>query len=268
MGLRLYEYTSYKEFLADYIEANRRPGIVTELAQAARCDRTYLSQVLSRKAQLTPDHALGIAEYLNFSEPDQEFFLLLVLYERAANPRAREILNAKIQRRAQDNLILTKKIMSQATASEISEEQKTFYYSSWKPASVHLLTSAEKFRSVDAIAQRLSLPRRQIEDILGELARMGLVAQKGAEFHHSGANIHVPRGSPHNLMNHLHWRNRAVDASGGDGVHYTSIFAVSRADWPGLKARILEFIESQRKMIAESGAEDVYAFTCDLFRPN
>ena len=93
----IYEYLSYKTYLKDQLK-NKGEGVsVTSLAQAAACNRTYLSQVLNSKVQITPDQAVLMAEYLKLNSDEKDFFLLLVLLERASNFKSRSIFEKKIQ---------------------------------------------------------------------------------------------------------------------------------------------------------------------------
>jgi hypothetical protein len=95
---------------------------------------------------------------------------------------------------------------------------------------------------------------------------MGLVKRSGNKYQHAGQLLHVKRGNPFNRINHLNWRWAAVDrASDPESVHFTNVFSISKSDWPKLKAKLLDFIETQNSTIHASGAEDVYTFCCDLF---
>ena len=70
-------------------------------------------------------------------------------------------------------------------------------------------------------------------------------------------------------VNHSNWRQRAIlDLQKADetGVHYTSVFAVSRADAERMKELIAATTMRQRKMIPASPEEDLYCFLTDFFR--
>jgi hypothetical protein len=47
-------------------------------------------------------------------------------------------------------------------------------------------------------------------------------------------------------------------------LHYTSVFAIAKADFLKLREDVIAFIESQRKVVQESGSEEVCVFCCDL----
>lgn len=266
--MNIFEYDSYKAFLKSHIETHRRPGLIAELAKIAGCDRTYLSQVLNGKVHLTSDHAINLAESMGLSEAEQNYFLLMVLNDRAASAEAKDRLKKKMQKLADENLVLTKKIKSREIPGELPEELKAKYYSSWYFGAIHILTCIPEYQSIEAISRLLKMDRKHIEEVLLKLVEMKLVEKSGERFLHTGNNLHIPSYSPLTSINHLNWRLRGVEKSSADaGIHYTTTFAVSAKDTQRLRSQLLDFIEKQRSMIHKSGSEEVFTFCCDLYSP-
>lgn len=263
----IFEYKSYKKYIQDLILSHGR-GSVGKLAEAAGCNRTYLSQVLNSKIQLTPDHIYGIADSVGLSSEEQDFLILLLLYERSASKRVQEKLKVKIEEINQTNLVLSKKISEKKDSLEIPELLKAKYYSNWKYAAIHTLTSIGSFQSSSAIAKKVNIPEATAITLLKELREMGLIKQIGVRWIHSGRNIHTPVGSTHTALNHLNWRLKSLeDVNDKHSVHYTTLFSLSLEDWDLLRKQLLSFIEKQRDQIHKSGAEEVYCFCCDLYQP-
>lgn len=264
--MSIYEYDSYKDYLRSEIEQRKKPGLMTALAKSAGCDRNYLSQVLSGKAQLTTDHAVNLSEALELNSSESDYFLQLVIKERSSNQRARLKIEAKLEKLRHDHSLLTERVRSSDRPGELSDESKLRYYKSWKPAAAHILVSIPAHQSAASVAQALSLSEPEALRLLEELCDMGLVLRKGTQFIHRGANIHVPANSALALMNHLNWRMRAMDAaSSARGLHYSDVFSISKQDVAVFSALILEFVEKLRKKIKLSGAEEACVFCCDLF---
>ncbi len=267
MNINIFAHEAYKEFIRDYIKQHQRRGLISDLAEAAGCNRTYFSQVLGSKVQLTPDHIMGLAEYLRLNDLEENYFLLMLLKDRASTPKIKNTFKTKMDQLRIDNHSLTKKIKSSG-AGELSEEQKAQYYSSWLFAAAHILTSASQFQSVEDIASRLRISKKLAQGILQDLTDMNLVKVTSGRYSHSGTNIHVSKGSAFNVLNHMHWRNKALEFSNAeDSLHFTYVFGLSKKEWPKLKEMLLKFIEEQRQVVARSGSDDVYCFTCDLFSP-
>ncbi|MDG0817190.1 TIGR02147 family protein [Bdellovibrio svalbardensis] len=264
---RVFGYHSYKKYLKDISEMQGR-GAISKLAEAAGCDRTYLSQCLSSKVQLTPDHILGLAEYLNLSEAEEEYFLLLLLFERSASRTAQLKIKKKMEKLNQADLILSKKIAQKDDSNELTEIQKAKYYSSWKYAALHTLSSINEFQSTQTMTRKARLSEIEGLGILKDLEKAGLLSFQNGKWIHSGKNIHIPTGSSHNAQNHMNWRLKAVDSvNNKNAIHYTTLFSVSKKDWELLRTQLLAFIDRQRDTIHASGSEEMYCFCCDLFQP-
>jgi uncharacterized protein (TIGR02147 family) len=264
--MRIFEFNSYKKFLTAHIAASSRRGLISELAKAAGCTHSYLSQVLHGNLELTPDQAWALTEHLSLSNDEADYFLLLVLSERAASPRLKKKLESKLESLKAKQL-LTQKAVSNSIDYQLKPSQRDRYYSSWITGAIHTLTSSIDYQTIEEISKRLSISPLEVENIISWLVENGLVKRIGNRFQHTGENIHLPTNSIHNQINHLNWRLRGVQgASKSNDIHYTSIFTISKADVDKLRAELIHFIETQRQSIHTSGSEEGYVFCCDLFR--
>lgn len=264
---KIFSYNSYKNYLKDIVESQGR-GSIAKLAEAAGCDRTYLSQCLSTKVQLTPDHIFGISQYLKLAEDEEDYFLLMLLYDRSASRGAQGKVKEKMEKMVQSNLILSKKISQKADSNQLTAEQKTKYYLSWKYAAIHTLTSIKEFQSISSISKKTRIPEPEVAFVLQDLLEMGLIRQNNGKWVHSGKNIHIPIGSPLTTQNHLNWRLRSVEnVNNKNAIHYTTLFSIAKKDWEQLRDDLLTFIEKQRDFIHASGTEEMFCFCCDLYQP-
>lgn len=241
---------------------------MTDLANAAGCDRTLFSQTLNSKVHLSPDHALGISEFLGMSEGEQEYFLTNLLHDRASRASSRAILKRKMIKLTKEDQVLNKKVVSQERLDELSVKQREAYYSSWLVSAAHILTSIAEFRTVEAVARRLSISNQQAHNILENLRNLGIVQHNESGYAHKGTNLHGLATSAFTVLHHHQWRAKAMEfAQSGESIHYTNVFSLSREDWPKLKRILLDFIEKKRQFVHNSGADDIYCFCCDLFSP-
>lgn len=264
---RIFTYQSYKDYLKDTIEVLGR-GSISKIAESARCNRTYLSQCLSTKVQLTPDHILGISEYLKLNELEQDYFLLLLLYERSALKNARSLIKQKMLKLIQADLVLSQKISEKGDSDQLTSQQKNIYYSSWKYAAIHTLTSISDYQTIQSITKKTRLPEQEVTVVLKELHGMGLIQFNNGKWIHNFKNIHIPVGSSMTVQNHLNWRLKSVeDVNNKNAIHYTTLFSLSENDWKDLQAQLIKYIDKQRDFIHDSGAEEMYCFCCDLFKP-
>jgi uncharacterized protein (TIGR02147 family) len=264
--MKVFEFNSYKKYLNNYIERSGRRGLISELARAAGCTHSYLSQVLNGKPDLTPDQAWSLTEHLLLSTEEAEYFFTLVLNERAATPKLKKNLEAKLKALKSEQTQTTK-VVSKTTDAQLLISQRDRYYSQWTVGAIHSLTASKEYQTIEKLSDRLNLSKLEVEQNLQWLVENSLVKKSGNRFLHSGQNIHLPTEAIHNQINHLNWRLRAVQASfRSDEIHYTSTFTISQKDWDYLRRELLTFIESQRKQIQSSGSDEGFVFCCDLFK--
>ena len=105
--MNLYEYFSYKTYLLDLISTTNFK--VSTLAEIAGCNRSYFSQMLNGKVQLTTDHIINLAESLDFSELEKDYFVTLGLMERSSLINTKDTLSKKLNKIRQKSQILSKK---------------------------------------------------------------------------------------------------------------------------------------------------------------
>jgi len=84
----------------------------------------------------------------------------------------------------------------------------------------------------------------------------------------SGRDLHLPKHSPLNSINHANWRQRAIahiQLGQEEGLHYTGIHALSRADSERFAEMLRETILKTRQLVAPSPEEEMICFTFDYF---
>lgn len=264
--MNVFSCTGYKEFLRGFIEARKRKGVVSEVAAYCGCDRTYLSQVLNGKADLTPDHVVRFCDALELDENESRYLMLMLLKDRASAPAARKSFQEKLDKLRRESQALSKKIAAKEALGEIPERLRTLYYSNWLYAAVHTLTSIPEYQTLERISEKLNLTLVQTRALLKSLVEMGVVVRDGERFAHSGASVYLERESPQGTAHHLNWRLRATErARHKEDVHYTGVFTVSRDDIPRLRESVVKLIEAQRKDVLASGTESACVFCCDFF---
>ncbi len=265
--MNLFNLNDYKEVLRQKIQENEAlRGYKTQLAAAAGCQKSFLSQVIHQHIHITPDHALGLALFWEFTPDQRDYFMELVQRDRAGSPALRELAEKRLQEIRRRNQDLATRFQKE---KPIEEAQQALYYSSWHWSAVHILLTIPNFRTASAIAKRLQLPEPFVTQCLENLERMGLIQPSGKSWTVTRMDIHLPQDSPLTAMNHGNWRNRAVSDSQmrtPGNVHYTALHSLSRKDFEALQGMILGFIDQTRKVVAPSPEEELACFCLDWFR--
>jgi uncharacterized protein (TIGR02147 family) len=154
-------------------------------------------------------------------------------------------------------------------ASLQSLENQTQYYSSWVYGVIHMLVSLPPYQNPNSLARKLDIPISKVIDVLNNLEKMKLVEKRKNGWIAIDENIHLPRDSAMNSMNHQNWRQLAIlDITKGasSSLHYSSVQTIDEKTFNEIKVLIMEMIDRQRKMIETSIEEEVACFVCDWFK--
>jgi hypothetical protein len=267
-SVSLFNYINYKDFLNSQIASNSDfKGYRTKLAEAAGCQKTYLSQVIKTNVHLTPEHGIGLAAYWRFDSLETNYWLNLIHWGRTSHFKLKRMIEEQLNSLKNERENLSKRFSEKPLEDY---ESQSIYYSSPVYGIVHMLVGVDSFQTPASISKRLNLPLEFTREILKELQQMGLVTFEKNLFIPTSKNIHLPKDSPLNYINHQNWRNRAmldIQAKLSDGVHYSSVHTMTTKDFLKVKDILIEIIEAQRSFIKSSlKEEEVVCFTCDWFK--
>ncbi len=265
--MNLYHLTDYKDVLQKKIKSfEGHRGILAKMAEAAGCQRSYLSQVLNTHVQLTPDHALGLCDFLKFNEDETQYFLLLVDHARAGSNRLKQRIQNHLKEIRERNTTLEKKIAANVIQAT---EQHYLYYSNWIYAGVHIAVSIPQLQTASALAAHFRMPVEFITKILNDLESMKLIEKNGNKWDYAAGEQHLSRKSALISLHHNNWRNQAVLSSQMQpekNYHYTGISSISRYDYQIISDILLEVTEKIRKIISVSKEEELICLNMDFFK--
>lgn len=270
MGAKIFGFDDYKGFLEAKVGENRATaGYKARLAKAMAAPQSFVSQVLHTHVHLSLDHGLKLATYWGLSDDERDYFLDLVQLARASSPELRALLGRRLGQLRKRNEDLSVRL-KQPPKLEDTETQ-WIYYSSWQMAAVHLLLMTPEHRTPEALAARLRVPVSTIEWLLLRLESIGLVRRTVKQWESLQSHLHLSRTSPVSPVNHLIWRHRAIDdlyadPAGSQGMHYTVLLTLSRADIEKVKETLRAAIENVQRIVAPSREEELICFSCDVFQ--
>lgn len=267
MRIWMFRETGYKQILNRILAESETRGMVSRMAESIGCQRSYLSQVLHTKVQLTKDQGWAASRFLGFSPIESEYFETLVDLERAASKDYREHLENQLQK-IRDKAI---RIQQQFTESKTFKDNEIYdYCQDWIPCAVHLLTSIPEFQTARNIAKRLRLGLSKVESTLSLLQEQGQVELVGEKWVFSGSSRFIPSYSSYVFLHHRNWRDQAVEQAkekNNNELHYTMVQTMSAEDVEKIKALIMEFISNTKKVADPSSPEVLTTLTLDFFQP-
>ncbi len=263
LNQKVFTFNSYKKYLR--LRVSER-GVLSQLAEAAGCQRSYFSRVLSTEVHLTPDHGFRLCEFWQFTSEEHEYFMTLLEFERAADAKYRRHLQSKLKKleKTYEDLSLRTNLKL-----ESSEKDLFLYHSSWHWAAIHMLTAVPRFQTVASICKRLNLSEDIVTQSLKHLRSIGYVENQGHRWSYVRGETFISRNSSFLPIFHQNWRLRAVQDSldlKTDAVHFSNVQSLSEEDFSRLKKMLVDFIDSCLKISAPSPPEEVVAFTFDIFK--
>jgi uncharacterized protein (TIGR02147 family) len=263
----VFDFVDYKAFLVAELDSRPR-GARSELARASGCQLAYLSRVLGGDAQLSLEQADGASEYFQHGEEERSFLLLLVERARAGTERLRRHFETRIHEALERRLVLRRRL---EVKRSLSREDQVTYYSAWYYAALHVLVTIPGFRSREAIVRyfrQRGVPPEIIGPALEFLCSIGLLSAEKGEYQVGEARIHLGSDSPMISRHHANWRLRALsalDARGGEDLHYSSVVTLSAADAIRVKEILVRAIEKSKAIIRDSPAEELGCLALDFF---
>jgi len=267
MTLSIFEFDDYKLYLLAEIDWNAvSRGYQTKLANAAKCHRSYLSQVLKGKQHLNPEHGLRLTEFFGMPPLQAQYFVDLIYLARAGDLALCAFIKERLGRLKLESDNLERRFKN---TKKLDSMQMVQYYSSWHYGALHILAGLDGINSTAAFASHLNLPKSQVEATLAVLAAMGLVIRKENGWHSVPGHTYISNDSPLCAIHHGNWRQRAVldsQIQPSPSIHYTSIQSHGLPDNARIKQLLIEAIDQIRKIVEPAQNEEVSCLCLDFFK--
>ncbi len=269
MAINLFKIQSYKRYLSDFIDEQPRKGhgVRSKLARHIGCQTSYLSQILNSKIDMNLEQAELASDFMGHNDEERHVFLLLVQYEKANTTRLKNYFKSQLDEIFQKRLLLVERIK---TESEVSENNKAIYYSSWLYSTLHVMLSIKDFDSRTRIAEVLQMPTKKVGEILDFLVSAGIAKEVQGRYSLTTLSLHLPHDSPFISKHHSNWRVQAMaslDYEKSDDVHYSTVFSIAEKDVLKIKSILVDAIAQINSVMKDSPEEIVRTLCVDLFSP-
>jgi uncharacterized protein (TIGR02147 family) len=246
--------------------AGTHSGYKAALAAAGGFHPSFLSHVMKGKAQLAPEHAVGIARFWNLTEDETEYFVELAHYARATTGPMKEYLKGRLEQIRKRG---ERRMLKGSAKSLSGESAKSLYYATWYHAAVHVSTTIPAFQTSSAIARRISLPIEVVERTLADLERMGLVERNGSRWTNVNSNLWTI-GDHHSRSFSQQWALRAAQVleirRDPDSLFRTSVYSVSKGDFRDIRQQMLRHIRGIDEIAIPSPGEELICLQWHLFK--
>jgi uncharacterized protein (TIGR02147 family) len=206
----IFDYRSYKPYLKAIAGGRAlRRGMKAQLAKAAGCQPTYISQVLHGKAHLSPEQAERLTRYLELTKEESQFFLLLLHKDRAGTTELREAYQQQIE----DRIVQRMSVVNRLGANNaLTEEQHAVFYSSWQYLAIHMALTIPELQNREALSAYFNIGFERVDRVLEFLVQTGLAIQNKNNYSTGTPVIRLGKDSPHIFKHHGHWRQQAIES--------------------------------------------------------
>ena len=262
----IFSFQSYKR----YLEFKLGPlglgrGAKSDLAKFLNCQSGFISQVIKGDAQLSLEHSISTARYLRLGEDEENYFMLLIQFEKAGSKELAEYFKKEIKKRIDERKQIKKRL---DIKDVMTSEQQSKYYSSWIYAAVHVALLIPKLRTIQSISKRLNLSPSRVHQVLDELVEWKLANHEGDEYRASAKRLHVGSSSPELFKHQQNWRIEAIksiEKNEMSHIHYSGVLAFSKEDSQKIREIFLKSISEMEVVIRPSPEEELYVVNLDFF---
>lgn len=262
----IYNFLSYRPYLESKLGSKgRRTGARKRLAEHLKVHTTFVSQVLLSKAELSLEQAEGCNDFLGHDENQAEYFLALVMKDRAGT----QSLEARFQKKVDEMRSQFLNIKSRVkTDIEVTPLDQSEFYSSFLYGAIHVLTSVPGFQTREAIAKKLNLSLLEAQPMFDFLIRLNVIEEKNGKLSTGQNVVHLGRDSSLIKQHHTNWRLHTLttlDRINEQDLHYSGIMSISRKDAYKIKESILANFQENVKIVAESDVEAGFVYNFDFY---
>lgn len=269
--MNIYDVSHYLQILSEKVaETSSRKGYKAAIARAARCQPSFVSNVLAGRANLNDEQAASLAEFWKFSEQETDYFIALVHLERAGTERLKKKYRREIERLRAEHQNY-KMLHSFGCFSEVglTESGLRFYFSNWHVCAIHYATLLPDRDTVESIAQHFCLEAKLVKHNLDQLCELELVANKDGVY----TFLHAPAVEKWDPVTgrvvHASMRARAnqkYEIRGSRDYFQTMWITVSEKEFNDTRQEINRFMQNlSEKISAPSTSDRLVGLCLDFF---
>ena len=263
----IWDFRDYREYLLSVLgEDGSRTGSRKRLAEAIPVHTTYVSQVLKKKAEFSLEQGEAINDFFGHTDDEGEYFILLLLKERAGSPKLKRRFEARIRKMRDDRLDIGRRLQAD---NVISEKDRERFYSSSVYGAAHVLCSIPRYQTVDALAAALKLSRSRARDVVDFLLKIGLIVASDDALLPGPRHVHLANDTELILKHHANWRLHCLSNLqfiDKEDLHYSACLSVSNAGAFRVKEEILSTLKSTVDIVGESESETGYVLNFDFYK--
>jgi uncharacterized protein (TIGR02147 family) len=256
---------NYRAFIREYLQ-KRSPngrGEIAKLALFIGVHPTFVSQVLTGKREFNLEQSFSTAEFLDLTETETKYFLLLLQKERAGTQALKGYFKKELEILKKSLLEIPNRLNEHRN---LSETEKAIFYSSWIYSAIRLFCSVERGKKLEEIVEHFAINRKRAIHILDFLCEKNLCVKNGDRYLMGSQHTHIAIDSPFAIRHHMNWRTKALqlhETRTEEELVFTAPMSVSVKDFNVIREKLIECFKDVVEVAKASEAEDVAFLNID-----
>jgi uncharacterized protein (TIGR02147 family) len=264
----IFSFEDYRKYLLALIKDMPKEGhgMFRKMAHHLQINSVVVSQIFAGKRHLSEEQALELADFFGLTKVERDYFLLLVQQDRAGTHKLRTLYKEKIN----ELKVKAQKLNERLSVDKnLSDEQKSIFYSSWYYSAIRLMTDISAKRDINIIADELQLPIGTVKRVVDFLLKNKLCIEENGKIKMGPQTTHIGADSPLVNRHHANWRTKALqrmDQLQEIDLFYTGPMVISAGAYDQIRNDLIKFLEKVRKHAVASKSEELTCLNIDLFK--
>lgn len=264
----IFNYTEYKAYLHDSIRQmpKKGHGQARRLAEHLHINSVAVSQVLSGERHFSQEQALQVAEFFGLDALSTDYFVNLVLHERAGTEQLKLYLRHKLEQLKSEARSIKNYLVE---SKELTESAKSTFYSHWYYSGIRLLSSIEGYNDIESIARYFSLPRAKVAQAISFLVANGLCVESHGKIQMGVTSTHADASTIYSFSHRKNWRIQGLDKMSNakeTDLFFTGPFSLSNDDIIEIRNQLVKLLADISKRVAKSPCESLACLNIDWFQ--
>ena len=263
----IYYFEDYKNYLNERIQSLPKEGRgeFLRISKYLNVHTSLISQVLRGNKEFSPEQAIKVADYFGLSVSEKNYFILLISLSRAGTEDLRSYYLSLIEKMKMEYFSVKERVPK---AVRLNDTQMAQYYSDWRFMAVWLSTSLENINTIDDIAEKLNISKKDISKIIDFLISVNLCVNNDGTLSQGISATHLDKDSLLINRHHTNWRLKAVESLEkitSDELFFSAPLTISKKDMQEIKKNLLNAIENASETVSETSPEEIACLNIDLF---
>lgn len=270
--MTLYECNTYKEalkILTEELKSKRKAVTFEAMAEACGVQKTYLSKVLNKEGNLSPDQLFQASEFLKLNAFESHYLehLYLLNTTTVAN---RKIKFQQLLDKARKEILKSENSIK--TESEnINDLAIEKYYLDPYYQLIHIFLTIDYYsKNYSEISKKLNLSTVKFDLYISDLIDWKMIDFKNGVYKVLKNNLHLSKDSYLNSafrnLGHLASMNKMNTSEQDDFYSFSAIISCDSETKQKIQKRFLDFLKSCQSDVVKASSEEVYQLNFDLVK--